>query len=398
MNFRFRKCCRRSGRASSRWNAPRKTGRRGAFWLPIDDPAAHRSADAEREVLWVLNGHCNSPIAGFSTIDGAQMSLTASVLDEAGGLFIEASRSGPADRPRELGRAVGLELLAKGAAEIIERSRPRCRTRLSPCIRPHPLQHLLDMRDRGFRLDAVAEIEDQPALRVIRQHVVDRAIERGAAGDQRQRIEIALHRDAVLHALADQRRLGRPVDADGIDAGCLDISRQQRAGASGKADDLRIRHFLAHALDDAPGRLDRPAREFARRQHAGPGVENLQHVGAGLELPEQILDRILDQHVDDFRERLADGDRPSSAPAPDPACLVRPPCRSRPSTARRRSRSARSSDRVRGARGAAPHTPARVCRSRPAAPASRPSPAYPADRAAGLRRPRSAPSGRARRE
>jgi hydroxymethylbilane synthase len=90
----------------------------------IDDPASHRSADAEREVLWVLDGHCNSPIAGFSTIQGAQMSLTASVLDEAGGLFIQASRTGLANRPRELGRAVGLELLAKGAAEIIERSRP----------------------------------------------------------------------------------------------------------------------------------------------------------------------------------------------------------------------------------------------------------------------------------
>jgi hydroxymethylbilane synthase len=90
----------------------------------IDDPASHKSADAEHEVLWVLNGHCNSPIAGFSTIQGTQMSLTASVLDEAGNLFIEASRSGPADRPRELGRAVGLDLLAKGAAEIIERSRP----------------------------------------------------------------------------------------------------------------------------------------------------------------------------------------------------------------------------------------------------------------------------------
>jgi hydroxymethylbilane synthase len=90
----------------------------------IDDPASHKSADAEREVLWVLNGHCNSPIAGFSTIRGMQMSLTASVLDEAGNLFIEASRSGPADRPRELGRAVGLELLNKGAAAIIERSRP----------------------------------------------------------------------------------------------------------------------------------------------------------------------------------------------------------------------------------------------------------------------------------
>jgi hydroxymethylbilane synthase len=90
----------------------------------IDDPAAHRCAAAEREVLWVLNGHCNSPIAGFATISGTQMSLTASVLDQAGALFIEASRSGPAERPRELGRAVGLELLAKGAAGIIERSRP----------------------------------------------------------------------------------------------------------------------------------------------------------------------------------------------------------------------------------------------------------------------------------
>ena len=90
----------------------------------IDDPASHRSAVAEREVLWILNGHCNSPIAGFSTIQGTQMSLTASVLDEAGSLFIEASRSAPADRPRELGRAVGLELLNKGAAAIIERSRP----------------------------------------------------------------------------------------------------------------------------------------------------------------------------------------------------------------------------------------------------------------------------------
>jgi hydroxymethylbilane synthase len=90
----------------------------------IDDPAAHACADAEREVLWVLNGHCNSPIAGFAQVQGKQMSLTASVLDHAGSRFIEASRSGPADRPRELGRAVGLELLARGAADIIERSRP----------------------------------------------------------------------------------------------------------------------------------------------------------------------------------------------------------------------------------------------------------------------------------
>jgi hydroxymethylbilane synthase len=91
----------------------------------IDDLAAHACADAEREVLWVLNGHCNSPIAGFATVAAAEMSLTASVLDETGRLFIEVSRAGLASRPRELGRAVGLELLQQGAAAIIERSRPK---------------------------------------------------------------------------------------------------------------------------------------------------------------------------------------------------------------------------------------------------------------------------------
>ena len=40
-------------------------------------------------------------------------------------LGIEASRAGPAGRPRELGRAVAFDLLAKGAGEIIELSRPK---------------------------------------------------------------------------------------------------------------------------------------------------------------------------------------------------------------------------------------------------------------------------------
>ncbi|MGY4477518.1 hydroxymethylbilane synthase [Bradyrhizobium sp. USDA 3364] len=89
----------------------------------IDNAPSRLAAEAEREVLWVLNGHCNSPIAGHATLAGAEMTLRASVLDEAGAGFIEVVRSGPADRPRELGRAVGMELLAKGAAEIIARTR-----------------------------------------------------------------------------------------------------------------------------------------------------------------------------------------------------------------------------------------------------------------------------------
>lgn len=90
----------------------------------IDDAAARLACDAEREVLWVLNGHCNSPVAAYATIDGGLMTLRASVLDLSGGTMIEAAQSGPANRPRELGRAVAMDLLGCGAAAIIERTRP----------------------------------------------------------------------------------------------------------------------------------------------------------------------------------------------------------------------------------------------------------------------------------
>jgi hydroxymethylbilane synthase len=90
----------------------------------IDDPQSRVSAEAEREVLWVLNGHCNSPIAAYAALSGAELTLSASVLAEEGDQLVEVSRNGPANRPRELGRAVGLELLDKGAAEMIARTRP----------------------------------------------------------------------------------------------------------------------------------------------------------------------------------------------------------------------------------------------------------------------------------
>ena len=90
----------------------------------IENASSRLAAEAEREVLWILNGHCNSPIAGHATLAGSEIILRASVLDETGDRFIESSRTGAADRPRELGRAVGLELLDKGAAEIIARTRP----------------------------------------------------------------------------------------------------------------------------------------------------------------------------------------------------------------------------------------------------------------------------------
>lgn len=89
----------------------------------IDDASARAEALAEREVLWVLNGHCNSPIAAHAHHEGEKVRLRAVVLSLDGRAVVEAESVGPADRPRELGRAVGVKLIEKGARALIETSR-----------------------------------------------------------------------------------------------------------------------------------------------------------------------------------------------------------------------------------------------------------------------------------
>ena len=75
---------------------------------------------------------------------------------------------------------------------------------------PHLGQHALDMRDRGFRHDAVAEIEDVRASAHRRKNRVDAALQRLAAGDEGERVEVALRgeglRQAGQHAIAIARR------------------------------------------------------------------------------------------------------------------------------------------------------------------------------------------------
>ena len=89
----------------------------------IDDQESQVLAATEREVLWVLNGHCNSPIAGLARLERATIHLKAAVMSLDGAEILEEEAQGPADRPRELGRQVALALLAKGADRLIEASR-----------------------------------------------------------------------------------------------------------------------------------------------------------------------------------------------------------------------------------------------------------------------------------
>lgn len=89
----------------------------------IDDAETRAAALAEREMLWVLNGHCNAPIAGHARVTVSRLALKGAVISLDGATLIEIDAEGAIDRPRELGRYVGLKLLESGARDIIEAAR-----------------------------------------------------------------------------------------------------------------------------------------------------------------------------------------------------------------------------------------------------------------------------------
>lgn len=89
----------------------------------IDDADARACAMAEREILWVLDGHCNSPIAAHAVIENNMMRMEAAVMSVDGKTVLRESGEGDAGYPRELGRRIALALRDKGADRLIAESR-----------------------------------------------------------------------------------------------------------------------------------------------------------------------------------------------------------------------------------------------------------------------------------
>ncbi|MFF0448376.1 hydroxymethylbilane synthase [Streptomyces sp. NPDC004609] len=87
----------------------------------LGDPAAHRETTAERMFLHVLQGHCNSPIAGYARSErGGDLSLRAKVFTPDGKTVLNAHEwAGPLD-PATLGTSVAVALLRQGARELID--------------------------------------------------------------------------------------------------------------------------------------------------------------------------------------------------------------------------------------------------------------------------------------
>ncbi len=109
-----------------------------------------------------------------------------------------------------------------------------------------------------------------------------RRVELRSAGDEKQRIEIALHRKMHLQSRLHPAERQARVAADRIDAGLPGVALGEHASAAREADHGRLRRFRLDLLDEPLGRSDAPALELVLRQAPGPAVEDLQGTRAGL--------------------------------------------------------------------------------------------------------------------
>jgi hydroxymethylbilane synthase len=87
----------------------------------LGDPDTHREATAERMFLHVLQGHCNSPIAGYARAErGGDLSLHASVFTPDGKTILNAHEWAGRLDPATLGTSVAVALMRQGARELID--------------------------------------------------------------------------------------------------------------------------------------------------------------------------------------------------------------------------------------------------------------------------------------
>jgi len=86
---------------------------------PLDDANTHLCVGAERAVSRRLNGGCLAPVAGYATLQGNAVHITALVGRPDGSEMIHDTTSGPAADAESLGEELGARLLERGADRIL---------------------------------------------------------------------------------------------------------------------------------------------------------------------------------------------------------------------------------------------------------------------------------------
>jgi len=86
----------------------------------VELSSTRAEAEAERELVKVLEGGCKVPVGAIASAKRDTVQLTASIFSMDGRQRLTATRSGPADHPAMIGRDAGEELLRQGAKKIEE--------------------------------------------------------------------------------------------------------------------------------------------------------------------------------------------------------------------------------------------------------------------------------------
>jgi len=89
----------------------------------VDDTGTRMAALAERAFLERLGAGCHTPVAGHARLDGATLHLDGLVASPDGKTMVRGRTQGASARAVALGRALAEDLLARGAAELLDASR-----------------------------------------------------------------------------------------------------------------------------------------------------------------------------------------------------------------------------------------------------------------------------------
>jgi hydroxymethylbilane synthase len=86
----------------------------------LDDPATRAAVTAERGVLAALGGGCQVPIGAHATVHDGRLRILGVVASPDGSALVRAESEGPPAEAESIGRALGAELLDRGARAILE--------------------------------------------------------------------------------------------------------------------------------------------------------------------------------------------------------------------------------------------------------------------------------------
>ncbi len=146
----------------------------------------------------------------------------------------------------------------------------------------HPLDELDDVFDRGAGDDAVAEVEDVAgAAGGGGEDFGDAGVEDFLRGEEGDGVEVALDGDAVVEGAPGLVEGGAPVEAEDVAAG-LAHEGEEGGGFDAEVDDGDAEGL--DAADEFGGGGEAVVAVVGDGESAGPGVEDLDDVGAGGDL------------------------------------------------------------------------------------------------------------------